>query len=74
MFKKVMLDERLSRSTVNQVYRYLFDFGQGAHCVFWVDERPYIEMDCPSDINLLKERFPKMIAPEVDGSAHDFSW
>lgn len=74
MFTKLALNPRLSRKTVGQVHRYLFDFGQGAHRVFWVSDRAYIETDCPSDVTLLREQFPALVATEIDRSSNGFPW
>lgn len=74
MFTKIALKRRLSRKTVGFVHRYLFDFGQGAHRVFWVGQRAYIETDCPADVTLLRDQFPTMIDGEVDQGSHDFPW
>lgn len=46
MYTKVALNARLSRKTVGQIHRYLFDFGQGANLLFWIGGRAYIETDC----------------------------
>ncbi|SEO78730.1 hypothetical protein SAMN04490248_11267 [Salinihabitans flavidus] len=61
MFTKFALCEKLSRKTVARVHRYLFDFGQGAHRVFWNGEQAYIETDCPDDISLLRQQFPDVV-------------
>lgn len=74
MFTKIALNRRLSRKTVGFVHRYLFDFGQGSHRVFWVNQRAYIETDCPADVTLLRDQFPTMIDGEVDQGSHDFPW
>lgn len=71
MFRKIVLNERLSRKTVGHIHRYLFDFGQGAHRVFWINERAYLETDCVSDIDLLRDQFPTMIVAEIDQKSHD---
>ncbi len=74
MFTKIALKRRLSRKTVAQIHRHLFNFGQGAHCVFWVGDRAYLETDCASDVTLLREQFPRMVDAEVERSSHDFPW
>lgn len=74
MFTKIALNRRLSHKTVGFVHRYLFDFGQGAHRVFWVNQRAYIETDCPADVTLLRDQFSTMIDGEVDQGSHDFPW
>lgn len=72
MFTKIALNRRLSQKTVGNIHRYLFDFGQGAHRVFWVGHRAYLETDSASDITLLQEQFPTMIEAEIDHNAHNF--
>lgn len=52
MFKKIVFNGRLSQRTVGNIHRYLLDFGQGAHRVFWLGDRAYLETDCASDITL----------------------
>ena len=74
MFTKIVLKKQLSRKTVGDVHRYLFDFGQGAHRVFWVDEQAYLETDCTNDVTLLKEQFPSMVEAEVEKPSHSFPW
>ncbi|MFN3664109.1 MAG: hypothetical protein ACK4TM_15315 [Yoonia sp.] len=74
MFTKIVLNKQLSRKTVGDVHRYLFDFGQGAHRVFWIGEQAYLEMDCTNDVALLKEQFPSMVEAEVEKPAHGFPW
>lgn len=72
MFTKIGLNKQLSRKTVGDVYRYLFDFGQGAHRVFWVGEQAFLETDCISDVTLLKDQFPSMVEQEVDRRSQGF--
>lgn len=74
MFTKIGLSKRLSRETVGKVHRYLFDFGQGAHRVFWVNDQPYLETDCTADVTLLTEQFPNMIEAVVEKPTHNFPW
>lgn len=74
MFTKIALNRRLSRKAVAQIHRYLFDFGQGAHRVFWIGDRAYLETDCASDVTLLRDQFPTMVDAEVERSSHDFPW
>lgn len=74
MFKKIALNQRISRKTVGQIHRYLFDFGQGAHRVFWIDQRAYIETDCTEDVALLTEQFPTLVEGEIELKSHDFPW
>lgn len=74
MFRKIALKSCLSRKTVGHVHRYIFDFGQGAHRVFWVGQQAYIETDCSADLTLLKERFPTMIEGENDQNFQASSW
>lgn len=72
MFTKIALNKRLSRKTVAHIHRYLFDFGQGAHRVFWVGDQAYLETDCASDVSLLQEQFPTMIEATISPEAGDF--
>ncbi|WP_188528707.1 hypothetical protein [Sinisalibacter lacisalsi] len=74
MFTKIAFNKRLSRKTVLHIHRYLSDLEIGAHRVFWVGDRAYLETDCASDVSLLKEQFPSMIEAEVGRSSHDFPW
>lgn len=74
MFTKIGLNKQLSRKTVGDVHRYLFDFGQGAHRVFWVGEQAFLETDCISDVTLLKDQFPSMVEQEVDRPSQGFPW
>lgn len=74
MFTKLRLNQKLSRKTVGRIHRYLFDFGQGAHRIFWVGDRAYIETDCPSDVLLLQDQFPAMVETEVDMTSQKFPW
>lgn len=74
MFTKLKLKKRVSRETAGRVHRYLFDFGQGAHRIFWVGENAFIETDCPSDVTLLQEQFPEMVETQVAESPHAFPW
>lgn len=74
MFTKLRLDQGLSRKTVGRIHRYLFDFGQGAHRIFWVGDRAYIETDCPSDVTLLQNQFPSMVDAEVEVVPQKFPW
>lgn len=74
MFTKLKLKERVSRETAGRVHRYLFDFGQGAHRIFWVDNHAVIETDCPSDVVLLQSQFPDMVEAQPAESPHSFPW
>ncbi|RFU13767.1 hypothetical protein DZD18_05365 [Rhodobacteraceae bacterium W635] len=68
MFTKVALNPQLSRKTIGRIHRYIFDFGAGAHRVFWDGDRAYIETDDPADAALLKETFPTMVGNEVEAT------
>lgn len=74
MFTKLKLKQRVSRETAGRVHRYLFDFGQGAHRIFWVGDNAFIETDCPSDVMLLHNQFPDMVEPQAAESPHSFPW
>lgn len=74
MFTKIALNKRLSRQTVSHIHQYLFDFGQGAHRIFWVDDRPYIEIDSTTDLALIRNQFPTMVQEEIDRNTHNFPW
>ncbi|PIV72937.1 MAG: hypothetical protein COW55_14955 [Rhodobacteraceae bacterium CG17_big_fil_post_rev_8_21_14_2_50_65_11] len=66
MFTKVALDPQLSRKTIAQIHRYIFDVGAGAHRIFWDGDRAYIEADDPADAALLQKAFPNMVRSEPD--------
>lgn len=68
MFTKVALDPHLSRKTIGQIHRYIFDVGAGAHRIFWDEDRAYIETDDPADAALLQKTFPDMVRNESDPS------
>lgn len=71
MFTKIALNQRLSRTTVGHIHRYLFDFGQGTHRVFWIGRRAYLETDCATDVALLRAQFPEVVEKEMRRGAHD---
>ena len=74
MFIKLALNPQLNRETVTRIHRYLFDFGQGTHRVFWIGDCAHVETDCRSDVLLLKEQFPTIVGSEIDRNPHDFPW
>ncbi|MBR2656501.1 MAG: hypothetical protein IKD58_08450 [Loktanella sp.] len=73
MFTKILLKKQLSRKAVGDVHRYLFDFGQGAHRVFWVGEQACLETDCTTDVTLLWQKFPGMVEADLKTPSHSFA-
>lgn len=74
MFTKLALNPQLSRKTVGRIHRYLFDFGLGAHRVFWMGGQAYLETDNAADVTLLCQQFPDMVAMEVEQKSHGAPW
>lgn len=74
MFQRIALAERISRKTAEQLHRYLMDFAEGTHRLFWVEQRAYVEVDRKSDAELVKRQFPKLVEPEPRYSGRNFPW
>lgn len=74
MFQKIALAERISRNTAEQLHRYMMDFAEGTHRLFWIEQRAYVEVDRESDADLVRRQFPKLVQPETHSSGKSFPW
>lgn len=74
MFQKIALAERISRQTADALHRYMMDFAEGTHRLFWVNQRAYVEVDCESDAELVRRQFPKLVQPEPRFTGRTFPW
>lgn len=74
MFQKIALTERISRNTADQLHRYMMDFAEGTHRLFWIDQRAYVEVDRESDAELVRRQFPKLVQSEPCYTGRTFPW
>ena len=74
MYKKIALHDRMSRTTVAQLHRYLSDFAQGAHRVFWNGERAFLEIEHDTDLALVRNQFPTMVRAEERCTSGGLPW
>lgn len=74
MFQKIALAERISRNTAEQLHRYMMDFAEGTHRLFWIEQRAYVEVDRESDADLVRRQFPKLVQAETHYTGNTFPW
>ncbi|TGD61620.1 hypothetical protein EYC08_18130 [Tabrizicola sp. WMC-M-20] len=72
MFQKIALAERISRNTAEQLHRYMMDFAEGTHRLFWIEQRAYVEVDRESDADLVRRQFPKLVQAETHYTGKTF--
>lgn len=74
MFQKIALAERVSRKTAHELHRYMMDFAEGTHRLFWIEQRAYVEVDRQSDADLVRRQFPQLVQPEPRFTGRTFPW
>jgi hypothetical protein len=74
MLQKIELIETISRKTADNLHRYLMDFAEGTHRLFWADNRAYVEVNRPNDAELLRRAFPRLVKNEARYSGATFPW
>lgn len=74
MLHKIALVENVSRKTADHLHRYLMDFAEGTHRLFWAGKYAYVEVNRPNDAELLRREFPRMIKDETRYTGATFPW
>lgn len=74
MLQKIELIETISRKTADNLHRYLMDFAEGAHRLFWADNRAYVEVNRPNDAELLRREFPRLVKDKARYTGETFPW
>lgn len=74
MLQKIELIETISRKTADNLHRYLIDFAEGTHRLFWADNRAYVEVNRSSDAELLRREFPRLVKDHARYTAATFPW
>lgn len=74
MLQKIELIETISRKTAENLHRYLVDFAEGTHRLFWADNRAYVEVNRPNDAELLRREFPRLVKDDARYTGATFPW
>ena len=74
MLQQIALIETISRKTADHLHRYLMDFAEGTHRMFWSENRVYVEVNRPGDAELLRRQFPRLVEEDTRDTGATFPW